>query len=84
LHSQGIEFVEPSDLSGAIRGRHNIYTHLETMIKELKKCYYNDNFKRSYKKVRSFKSCNTKLAKKNVKVRIAAPVNKETKDSIKI
>ncbi len=28
LHKQGIEFIEPSDLSGAIRGRHNIYTHL--------------------------------------------------------
>ena len=33
LHKQGIDYVEPTDLSGAIRGRHNIYTHLETMIK---------------------------------------------------
>src|SRR3989338_2129496 len=30
LHKQGIEFIEPTDLSGAIRGRHNIYSHLET------------------------------------------------------
>src|SRR3989338_508591 len=25
LHKQGIEFIEPTDLSGAIRGRHNMY-----------------------------------------------------------
>ena len=37
LHKQGIEFIEPSDLSGAIRGRHNIYSHLETMVKGAEK-----------------------------------------------
>src|SRR3989344_3991452 len=29
LHTQGIQYIEPTDLSGAIRGRHNVYTHLE-------------------------------------------------------
>ncbi|MBS3156326.1 TrmB family transcriptional regulator, partial [Candidatus Woesearchaeota archaeon] len=33
LHKQGIEFIEPTDLSGAIRGRHNIYAHMESLIK---------------------------------------------------
>ena len=33
LHKQGIEFIEPTDLSGAIRGRHNLYSHMELMIK---------------------------------------------------
>src|SRR3989344_5781259 len=37
LFKQGIEFVEATDLSGAIRGRHNLYTHLETMIKNAKR-----------------------------------------------
>ncbi|MBT3465360.1 TrmB family transcriptional regulator, partial [archaeon] len=33
LHTQGVELVEPSDLSGSIRGRHNLYNHLELTIK---------------------------------------------------
>ena len=33
LHSQGIELVEPSDLSGSLRGRHNLYNHLELTIR---------------------------------------------------
>ena len=37
LHKQGIEFIEPTDLSGAIRGRHNVYSHMETMLKGAKK-----------------------------------------------
>src|SRR4030042_802561 len=33
LHKTGIELVEPSDLSGSLKGRSNLYAHLETMIK---------------------------------------------------
>src|SRR3972149_3574049 len=37
LHSQGISIVEPSDLTGALRGRSSLYNHLEFMIKNAKK-----------------------------------------------
>ena len=33
LHRQGIELIEPSDLSGALKGRYNLYNHLEAMVK---------------------------------------------------
>jgi len=33
LHTQGIELVEPSDLSGSLKGRHNLYNHLELTIR---------------------------------------------------
>ena len=33
LHEQGIQLVEPSDLSGARKGRYNLYNHLEAMVK---------------------------------------------------
>lgn len=33
LHEQGIQLVEPSDLSGALKGRYNLYNHLEAMVK---------------------------------------------------
>ncbi len=32
LHTQGVELVEPADLSGSLRGRHNLYNHLELML----------------------------------------------------
>jgi len=33
LFSNGIKFVEPSDLSGSLRGRQNMYNHLDMMIR---------------------------------------------------
>src|SRR3989344_9368018 len=33
LHTQGVELVEPNDLSGSLKGRDNLYNHLETIIK---------------------------------------------------
>src|SRR3989344_4147353 len=33
LHTQGIELVEPADLSGSLKGRHNLYNHLELTIR---------------------------------------------------
>ena len=33
LHSQGVELVDPSELSGGIRGRHNLYNHIELTVR---------------------------------------------------
>jgi len=33
LHSKGIDMVDPADLTGFLKGRDNIYHHLESMIK---------------------------------------------------
>jgi sugar-specific transcriptional regulator TrmB len=33
LHSQGVELIEPAELSGSLRGRHNLYNHLELTIR---------------------------------------------------
>lgn len=82
LHKQGIEFIEPSDLSGAIRGRHNIYTHLELMIKNAKKnVTLVTTSKGLLRKIDALKPELEKVAKKGVKIKIAAPI---TKDSAKI
>jgi len=37
LFTQGIKFVEPSDLSGSLKGRQNVYNHLDMMIREAEK-----------------------------------------------
>jgi sugar-specific transcriptional regulator TrmB len=84
LHKQGIEFIEPSDLSGAIRGRHNIYTHLELMIKNAKKnVTIVTTSKGLLRKIDALKPELEKVSKKGVKIRIAAPINKESAKVVK-
>jgi len=84
LHKQGIEFVEPSDLSGAIKGRHNIYQHMESMIKNAKSnvtiMTTNNGVLR---KLEALKGEFEKLSKKGVKIRIAAPLDKDTEKTVK-
>ena len=77
LHTQGIEFIEPTDLSGAIRGRHNVYSHMESMIKNAKKSVtIVTTGKGLVRKSEALKSTLEKLKKKNIKIRIAADLNK--------
>lgn len=78
LHKQGIDFIEPSDLSGAIRGRHNLYAHLETMLKGASKSVtLVTTSKGLMREADTLKSTFEKLKKKGVKIRIAAPLGKD-------
>ncbi|MBU4502609.1 MAG: hypothetical protein KKA79_08485 [Nanoarchaeota archaeon] len=79
LHKQGIEFIEPSDLSGAIRGRHNLYQHLEMMVKNAKKnVSIMTTNKGVLRKLEALRPELERLSKKGVKIKIAAPMDKET------
>lgn len=84
LHKQGIEFIEPSDLSGALRGRHNIYTHMESLLKNAKKsvCIITSS-KGLVRKIESMKGILQSLAKKGVEIKIAAQIDKESEDVAK-
>ncbi len=78
LFKQGVEFIEPSDLSGALRGRHNVYTHMDTMMKNAKKSVYlMTSAEGLTRKAEVLKSTMQSLAKKGVDVRVAAPMTKE-------
>lgn len=84
LHTQGVEFIEPSDLSGAIRGRHNLYTHMESMIKGAEKSItIATTSKGLLRKVDALRPELERLAKKGVKIKIAAPVDKESAKVVK-
>ncbi len=37
LFTDGVKFVEPTDLSGALRGRQNLYNHLDMLLREAEK-----------------------------------------------
>lgn len=83
LHKQGIEFIEPADLSGAIRGRHNLYTHLEGMVKGASKSVtLVTTSKGILRKIEALKPELEKLKKKGVKIRIAAPITKENASAV--
>jgi len=84
LHNQGIELVEPSDLSGSLKGRHNLYNHLETTIKNAEKSVTIVTTTQGLmRKVEGLKPVFEKLKKRGVKIRIAAPITKECVDSVK-
>ena len=84
LHKQGIEFIEPTDLSGAIRGRHNMYAHMETLLKSAEKnVSIMTTGKGLMRKVESLKPTLEKLKRKGVNIKIAAPVTKENMAVVK-
>lgn len=80
LHTQGVALVDPTELSGCIRGRHNLYNHLDLLIKEAKKSVNimttGEGFVR---KVEALKPTFEKVKKKGVRVRIIAPPTKDYK-----
>ena len=84
LHSQGIELVEPSDLSGSLRGRHNLYNHLELTIRNAEESVNIATTSQGFlRKVEGLKPVFEKLKKRGVKVRIAAPLTKASQQALK-
>ncbi|MEA3378589.1 MAG: helix-turn-helix domain-containing protein [Nanoarchaeota archaeon] len=84
LHKEGIDFIEPADLSGALRGRQNLYTHLNTLLKGATQTV---NLVTSpeglARKWDSLKNTFKLLKKKGVKVKIAAPLTGDLKHVLK-
>ncbi len=84
LHSQGVELVEPADLSGSLRGRHNLYNHLELLIKNAEESVTIMTTTQGFlRKIEGLKPVFEKLKKRGVKVRIAAPITKECSNAVK-
>ncbi|MEM3690597.1 MAG: helix-turn-helix domain-containing protein, partial [Candidatus Micrarchaeia archaeon] len=78
IHSQGIELVEPTDLSGSLRGRHNLYNHLESMMLAAEKTVTIITTTQGFiREVEGFKPVFEKLKKRGVKIRIAAPLTQQ-------
>ena len=77
LFTKGIKFVEPSDLSGSLRGRQNLYNHLDMMLRDAEKTITivttADGLNRKFEALMPVLE---KCRKRGVKIRIAAPINK--------
>jgi len=75
LFTQGIKYIDPTDLSGAIRGRHNVYNHLDMMIRNAEtNLVIATTAEGLNRKFESLKSAMEKAKKKGVSIRIAAPI----------
>jgi len=80
LHTQGITLIEPSEMSGCLRGRNNLYNHLDFLIKDSKK---NINIMTSdtgfMRKAEGLRGSLERANKRGVSIKISAPINKENK-----
>jgi len=84
LHTQGIELVEPADLSGALRGRHNLYNHMELTIRGAEDTVtIMTTTQGLLRKIEGLKPVFEQVKKKGVKIRIAAPLTKDAIPAIK-
>ncbi len=84
LHTQGIDFIDATDLSGAVRGKHNLYAHLETMVKSAEKSVtIMTTTKGLQRKADALKPILQKLSKKDVNIKIAAPITADCEGAVK-
>jgi HTH-type transcriptional regulator, sugar sensing transcriptional regulator len=84
LHSQGVELVEPTDIAASIKGRNNLYNHIELMLSGAEKSVTIVTSTSGFlRKVEIMKNTLKKLKDRGVKVRIAAPMTKETEAAAK-
>ena len=77
LFTKGIKFVEPSDLSGSLKGRQNLYNHLDMMIRDAEKTIIIVTTAEGLnRKLEALMPSLEKCKKRGVKIRIAAPIDK--------
>ncbi len=76
LFTQGVKFVEPSDLSGSLRGRNNIYNHLDMLLGSAEKTVTIVTTAEGInRKLEALMPGLDKARRRGVKIRIAAPIN---------
>jgi len=84
LHNQGVDKVDPTELTASIRGRNNLYDHLAGLMREAQKeVVISTTAAGLVRKADALKHVMRDLQKKGVKVRIAAPMNEESQKAAK-
>ncbi len=78
LYDQGIEPMEITDFTSALKGRHNLYDHLGLLIKESEKSInILTTSEGIVRKIRGLKPLLEKAHARGVKIRLAAPMTDE-------
>jgi sugar-specific transcriptional regulator TrmB len=77
LHKSGIEMVEPGELTGAVRGRNNLYNHIASAVKNAEKSVCIMTTEAGLvRKAEAFKNAFQKAKERGVRIRIVAPQSK--------
>ncbi|MGK0209066.1 MAG: sugar-specific transcriptional regulator TrmB [Patescibacteria group bacterium] len=80
IFTDGIKFVEHTDLSGALKGRQNVYNHLDMLVREAEESITlvttADGLSR---KIEILLPSLQKAKKRGVEIKIAAPITEENK-----
>jgi HTH-type transcriptional regulator, sugar sensing transcriptional regulator len=81
LFTQGVKFVEPSDLSGSVRGRQNVYNHMDMMVRDAEKTITIATTAAGLnRKIEALMPSFEKAKKRGVEIRIAAPIDDTNKE----
>jgi HTH-type transcriptional regulator, sugar sensing transcriptional regulator len=84
LFTQGVKFVEPADLSGSVKGRQNVYNHLDMMIRDAESTITIVTTTSGLnRKIEALMPSLEKAKKRGVKIRIAAPIDETNKEIAK-
>ena len=84
LHSKGVDLIEPAELSGSLRGRHNLYNHLELTIRNAEESVILLTTTPGFiRKVEGLKSTFEELNKRGVDIKIAAPITEDAISAVK-
>jgi HTH-type transcriptional regulator, sugar sensing transcriptional regulator len=85
LYDQGVRLVEPTELSGSVRGRASLYNHLAMMINNAQKSILLVSTPSGI--IRKAESLKTPLAKakdRGVKIRVLTKITPETKRAVEL
>ncbi|MEK6867582.1 MAG: helix-turn-helix domain-containing protein [Nanoarchaeota archaeon] len=85
LFKQGVDIVNPTDLSGSLRDRTNMYNSVNTMINNAEKSVaIMTTAKELVRLSESIKKSVERAAKRGVKIKIAVPMTKESKKGVEV
>ncbi|MGC9309267.1 MAG: TrmB family transcriptional regulator [Candidatus Nanoarchaeia archaeon] len=80
LYTEGIKYIEPSDLSGSLKGRQNLYNHLDMLVREAQSTITIVTTEEGLnRKLEVLMPSLEKAKKRNVTIRIAAPITDKNK-----
>jgi sugar-specific transcriptional regulator TrmB len=76
LFTKGVKFVEPSELSGSLRGRENLYNQLDMMVRSAEKSItIVTTHEGINRKMEALMPSLEKAKKRGVVIRVAAPID---------
>ncbi len=84
LYRRGVQMIQPHELTSALKGRHNLYSHLETMLRSAEESVYIMTTETGFiRKVDAFKPIFEELKNRGVRIRIITPVKPENARYVK-